>query len=159
MSNFFGSFALTVPGAANSVGVNLSDPAGGAAGNGTYTLMTFQAGQFTGSNNASSFFTSSLPSPNSLNGATIAYHLADDTNTIQDGNPSAATRVIMTVTGGPSFGRERRVAPGTRARRQISTTLRPAPAPRLRVTITSPSTIPAPTPTLLSWLAACSRMS
>jgi hypothetical protein len=102
MPNFFGSFALTVPAAANSVGVNLSDPAGGAAGNGTYVLMTFQAGQYTGSNNASPFFTSSLPSPNSLNGATIVYNLADDTNTIQDGNPSAATRVIMTVTGGPN---------------------------------------------------------
>jgi hypothetical protein len=102
MPDFFGSFALTVPAAANSVGVNLSDPAGGAAGNGTYALITFQAGQYTGSNNASPFFTSSLPSPNSLNGATIAYHLADDTNTIQDGNPGAATRVIMTVTGGPN---------------------------------------------------------
>jgi fibronectin-binding autotransporter adhesin len=102
MPNFFGNFALTVPAAANSIGVNLSDPAGGAAGNGTYALVTFQAGQYTGSNNASPFFTSSLPSPNSLNGATIAYHLADDSNTIQDGNPSAATRVIMTVTGGPN---------------------------------------------------------
>ncbi|HEY3392786.1 MAG TPA: PEP-CTERM sorting domain-containing protein [Lacipirellulaceae bacterium] len=102
MPNFFGSFALTVPAAANSIGVNLSDPAGAAAGNGIYTLMTFQAGQYTGSNNASPFFTSSLPSPNSLNGATIAYNLADDSNTIQDGNPSAATRVIMTVTGGPN---------------------------------------------------------
>jgi fibronectin-binding autotransporter adhesin len=102
LPSFFGNFALTVPAAANSVGVNLSDPAGGAAGNGTYTLMTFQAGQYTGSNNASPFFTSSLPSPNSLNGATIAYHLADDSNVIQDGNPSAATRVIMNVTGGPN---------------------------------------------------------
>ena len=88
MPNSFGSFALTVPAAANSIGVNLSDPAGGAAGNGTYTLMTFPAGQYTGSNNASQFFTSSLPSPNSLNGATIAYQLADDTNVIQDGNPT-----------------------------------------------------------------------
>ncbi len=102
MPSFFGSFALMVPAAANSVGVNLSDPAGGAAGNGTYTLMSFQAGQYTGSNNASPFFTSSLPSPNSLNGATIAYHLADDSNTIQDGNPASATRVIMNVTGGPN---------------------------------------------------------
>ena len=97
-----GGFALTVPAAASSITVNLSDPAGGAAGNGTYTLMTFQAGKYTGSSNASQFSTGSLPSPNSLNGATIAYHLADDTNTIQDGTPNAATRVIMTVTGGPN---------------------------------------------------------
>jgi autotransporter-associated beta strand protein len=102
MPSFFGSFALTVPAAANSVGVNLSDPAGGAAGNGTYTLMSFQAGQYTGSSNASQFFTGTLPSPNSLNGATISYHLADDTNAIQDGNPGAATRVNMVVTGGPN---------------------------------------------------------
>ncbi len=97
-----GGFALTVPAAASSIGVNLSDPAGGAAGNGTYTLMSFQAGKYTGSSNASQFHTSSMPSPNSLNGATIAYHLADDSNTIQDGNPSAATRVIVTITGGPN---------------------------------------------------------
>jgi fibronectin-binding autotransporter adhesin len=102
MPSFFGNFALSVPAAANSVGVNLSDPAGGAAGNGTYTLMTFQAGQYTGSSNASPFFTDNLPSPNSLNGATIAYNLADDSNVIQDGNPAAATRVIMTVIGGPN---------------------------------------------------------
>ncbi|MEX2308068.1 MAG: autotransporter-associated beta strand repeat-containing protein [Pirellulales bacterium] len=102
MPSFFGNFALTVPAAANSIGVNLIDPAGGAAGNGTYTLMMFQAGQYTGSSNATQFFTNSFPSPNSLNGATIAYNLADDTNTIQDGNPGAATRVIMTVTGGPN---------------------------------------------------------
>ena len=81
----FGNFALTVPAAASSIGVNLSDPAGGAAGNGTYTLMTFQAGPYTGSNNASQFHTVSLPSSNSLNGSpTFAYHLADDTNTIQE---------------------------------------------------------------------------
>jgi fibronectin-binding autotransporter adhesin len=102
LSNLAGNFLLTVPAAAASIGVNLSDPAGGAAGNGTYTLMTFQAGQYTGSSNASQFFTSSLPSPNSLNGATIAYHLADNSNTVQDGNPAAATRVIMSVTGGPN---------------------------------------------------------
>jgi autotransporter-associated beta strand protein len=102
MPNFFGSFALTVPAAANSVEVNLFDPAGGAAGNGTYTLMSFQAGQYTGSSDASQFFTGTLPIPNSLNGATISYHLADDSNTIQDGNASAATRVNMVVTGGPN---------------------------------------------------------
>ena len=94
--------ALTVPGTAASIGVNLSDPAGGAAGNGTYRLMTFPAGQYTGSSNASQFFTSSLPSPNSLNGATITYQLADDSNVNQDGNPSAATRVNMIVSGGPN---------------------------------------------------------
>ncbi len=99
----YGNFALTVPAAASSIGVNLSDPAGGAAGNGTYILMSFQAGQYTGSSNASQFHTSSLPSSNSLNGATtIAYHLADDSNTIQDGNPNAATRVIVTISGGPN---------------------------------------------------------
>lgn len=102
LNPFFGSFPLTVPAAASSIGVNLSDPAGGAAGNGTYTLLTFSAGQYTGSSNASQFFTNSLPTPNSLNGATIAYHLADDTNTVQDGNPSSATRVIMVVSGGPN---------------------------------------------------------
>ncbi len=103
MPNTIGNFALTVPAAGNSVGFNLSDPAGGAAGNGTYVLMTFQAGQYTGSSNASQFFTNSLPSSNSLNGpTTIVYHLADDSNTIQDGNPNDATRVIMTVTGGPN---------------------------------------------------------
>ena len=102
MPSFFGSFALTVPAAANSIRVNLSDPAGGAAGNGTYTLMSFQAGQYTGGTNATPFFTSSLPTPDSLNGATIAYNLADDNNVIQDGNPAAATRVIMTVSGGPN---------------------------------------------------------
>ena len=92
---------VIVPAGANTIGVNLSDPAGGAAGNGTYTIMTFQAGQYSGSN-ASQFFTSALPSPNSLNGATIAYHLADDLNNPQDGNPASATRVNMTVTGGPN---------------------------------------------------------
>ena len=94
--------ALTVPGAAASIGVNLSDPAGGAAGNGTYTLMSFLAGQYTGSSNASQFFTGSMPSPNSLNGATISYQLADDSNVNQNGNPSAATRVNMIVSGGPN---------------------------------------------------------
>ena len=97
-----GSFALTVPAAAGAVSVNLSDPAGGAAGNGTYRLLSFQAGKYTGSTNASQFFTSAVPSPNSLNGATIAYHLADDSDTIRDGNPSAATRVNMVVSGGPN---------------------------------------------------------
>jgi autotransporter-associated beta strand protein len=101
MPGTYGSFAFTVPAAANSIGVNLSDP-GGAAGNGTYTLMSFQAGQYTGSSNANQFFTSSQPSANSLNGATIAYHLADNSNVIQDGSPTSATRVIMTVTGGPN---------------------------------------------------------
>jgi autotransporter-associated beta strand protein len=96
------STSLTVPATAASIGVDLSDPAGGAAGNGTYTLMTFQAGQYTGSSNASQFFTSSLPSPNSLNGATITYQLADDSNVNQNGNPSAATRVNMLVSGGPN---------------------------------------------------------
>jgi autotransporter-associated beta strand protein len=96
------SNTLSVPGTANSIGVNLSDPAGGAAGNGTYTLMTFQAGQYTGNTDASPFFTTDLPNTNSLNGATVSYHLADDSNTIQDGNPGAATRVIMNVTGGPN---------------------------------------------------------
>ena len=96
------SSLLTVPGSAASIGVNLSDPAGGAAGNGTYRLLSFAAGSYTGSTNASQFFTNALPSPNSLNGATIAYHLADDSNVIQDGNPAAATRVIMSVTGGPN---------------------------------------------------------
>ena len=91
-----------MPAAAASIGVNLSDPAGGAAGNGTYTLMSFQAGQYTGSSNASQFFTSTLPSPNSLNGATITYQLADDSNVNQNGNPSAATRVNMIVSGGPN---------------------------------------------------------
>jgi fibronectin-binding autotransporter adhesin len=92
---------LTVPGAAASIGVNLSDPAGGAAGNGTYTLLSFPVGQYSGTN-ASQFFASSLPSPNSLNGATITYQLADDSNVNQNGNPSAATRVNMVVSGGPN---------------------------------------------------------
>jgi autotransporter-associated beta strand protein len=98
----YGNFALTTPAGVSTVGVNFSDPAGGAAGNGTYTLMTFQAGQYAGHSSAGQFFTSSLPSPNSLNGATIAYHLADSSNVIQDGNPSAATKVIATVSGGPN---------------------------------------------------------
>jgi fibronectin-binding autotransporter adhesin len=85
----------------HSVTVNLGDPAGGAAGNGTYRIMSFSAGQFTGS--ASAFFTGSLPSSNSLNGSTVvAYHLADDSNTIQDANPSLATKVIAQVSGGPN---------------------------------------------------------
>jgi hypothetical protein len=91
---------LTVPGGASTIGVNLSDPAGGAAGNGTYRLLSFAAGTFTGS--AAPFFTSALPSPNSLNGATITYQLADDNNVNQNGNPSAATRVNMIVSGGPN---------------------------------------------------------
>jgi fibronectin-binding autotransporter adhesin len=96
------STALTTPNTAASIGVNLSDPAGGAAGNGTYTLMSFQAGQYSGSSNASQFITGSMPSPNSLNGATISYQLADDSNVNQNGNPSAATRVNMIVSGGPN---------------------------------------------------------
>ncbi len=91
-----------MPAAAHTVGVNLSDPAGGAAGNGTYTLMTFPAGTYTGSNDASQFYTASSPTPNSLNGATIAYHLADASNTVQDGTPANATQLIMQVTGGPN---------------------------------------------------------
>jgi autotransporter-associated beta strand protein len=102
MPNYFGNFALTVPAAPNSVEVNLFDPAGGAAGNGTYTLMSFQAGQYTGSSDASQFFTGTLPVPNSLNGATISYQLADDSNTNQNGTPAAATRVNMIVSGGPN---------------------------------------------------------
>lgn len=94
------SSAVTISGGANSVGVNLSDPAGGAAGNGTYRIMSFAAGQFTGS--ATAFSTSSLPSSNSLNGATVAYHLFDDSNANQDANPSAATRVVAMVSGGPN---------------------------------------------------------
>ncbi len=94
------STALTVAGV-HSVAVNLNDPAGGATGNGTYTLLTFQAGQFTGGTNTA-FFTGSLPSPNSLNGATIAYHLADSGNVIQDATPANATKMIMQVTGGPN---------------------------------------------------------
>ena len=95
--------ALSVPAAASSIGVKFGDPAGGAAGNGTYTILSFQAGQYTGSNNASQFFTSSLPATNSLNGPTvITYHLADDNNVIKDGTPNDATRVIATVSGGPN---------------------------------------------------------
>jgi autotransporter-associated beta strand protein len=101
MPNAFGNFALTVPAAASSVGVNLGDPAGGAAGNGTYTLMTFQAGQFSGGTNTA-FFTGTQPSPNSLNGATIAYHLVDGSNANQDATPANATKVIMQVSGGPN---------------------------------------------------------
>ncbi len=55
------STLLTVPGTAASIGVNLSDPAGGAAGNGTYRLLSFAAGTYTGSANASQFFTSAMP--------------------------------------------------------------------------------------------------
>ncbi len=102
LNGLFGNFPLTVPAAAHSVGVNFSDPNGGAAGNGTYTLMTFQPGQYTGSTNASQFFTAASPTPNSLNGATIAYHLADASNNIVDGTPASATRLIATVTGGPN---------------------------------------------------------
>jgi autotransporter-associated beta strand protein len=92
--------AVSVAGT-HSVTVNFGDPAGGAAGNGTYRIMSFAAGQFTGS--ASAFFTGSLPSSNSLNGSTVvAYHLADDSNTIQDANPSLATKVIAQVSGGPN---------------------------------------------------------
>lgn len=96
------SSLLTVPGTAASIGVNLSDPAGGAAGNGTYRVLSFAAGSYTGSPNASQFFTSGQPSPNSLNGATITYQLADDSNVNQNGNPSLATRVNMIVSGGPN---------------------------------------------------------
>jgi fibronectin-binding autotransporter adhesin len=102
MPGIFGS-GLTVPAGPGSITVNLSDPAGGAAGNGTYILMSFPAGTYTGSTNASQFVTGSSPNPDSLNGATISYHLADNTNTIQEGgNAGAATRVIMNVTGGPN---------------------------------------------------------
>ncbi len=102
LNGFFGNFPLTVPAATHSVGVNFSDPNGGAAGNGTYTLMTFQAGQYTGSTNASQFYTAASPTPNSLNGVTIAYHLADSSNTIVDGTPASATRLIAIVSGGPN---------------------------------------------------------
>lgn len=102
LNGFFGNFPLTVPAAAHTVGVNFNDTAGGAAGNGTYTLMTFPAGQYTGSTNASQFFTATTPVPNSLNGATIAYHLADSSNNIVDGTPASATKLIATVTGGPN---------------------------------------------------------
>jgi autotransporter-associated beta strand protein len=93
---------LTTPTTASTIGINLSDPAGGAAGNGTYTLMTFQAGQYSGHANAAQFFTNSSPTPNSLNGATITYNLADDANTNQNGNPGLATRVNMVISGGPN---------------------------------------------------------
>jgi len=96
------STGVTVPAAAGSITVNLGDPAGGAAGNGTYTIMTFPTGQYTGSSNASQFVTGTLPSPNSLNGGTITYNLADDSFVNQDGTPSNATRVMMTVSGGPN---------------------------------------------------------
>lgn len=88
-----------VPAGTGTIGVNFDDPAGGAAGNGTYTLMTFLAGGYNQSN-ATQFFTSSMPQ--SLNGATVAYHLADDSFTVQDGTPANATRVIAQVTGGPN---------------------------------------------------------
>jgi fibronectin-binding autotransporter adhesin len=93
---------LSVPAGASTIGVNLSDPAGGAAGNGTYTIMTFQPSTFPGASYGNQFFTSGSPSPNSLNGATIAYHLADASLVNQDATPANATRVIMTVTGGPN---------------------------------------------------------
>lgn len=94
------SGTATVAGA-HSVAVNFGDPAGGAAGNGSYTLMTFQAGQFSGGTNTA-FFTGTLPSPNSLNGSTIAYHLVDGSNVNQDASPANATKVIMQVSGGPN---------------------------------------------------------
>jgi fibronectin-binding autotransporter adhesin len=93
------SGTVSATGGASSVGVNLGDPAGGAAGNGgSYTLMTFAAGSFSGSNTA--FFTASTPTPNSLNGATVQYHLFDDSNVNQDSNPSAATHLVANVVGG-----------------------------------------------------------
>ena len=85
----------------HSVAVNFGDPAGGAAGNGGYTLMTFPAGQFSGGTNTA-FFTGTLPSSNSLNGATIAYHLVDGSNVNQDASPANATKVIAQVSGGPN---------------------------------------------------------
>src|SRR4029078_12631975 len=48
------------------------------------------------------FVTGTQPSPNSLNGATIAYHLVDGSNANQDATPANATKVIMQVSGGPN---------------------------------------------------------
>ena len=98
-----GGFALTVPAAASSIGVNLSDPAGGAAGKGTYVLMTFRRASTLAAPMRASFLPPRcrVPTVSTASRRLRTTWLTTPTR-FRRVQPGIATRMIMTITGGPN---------------------------------------------------------